>query len=47
MIASGCLVDLFTIKILIRFLEFKDQGNSSDNKALSLGQNVYVQLKVP
>lgn len=40
-------MDLFTIKILIRVLEFKVQGNSSDNKALSLGQHVYVQLKVP
>lgn len=40
-------MDLFTIKIPIRFLEFKEQGNSSDNKVLSLGQNVYVQLRVP
>lgn len=31
-------VDLFTIKILMRFLEFKDQENSSDNKVLSMGR---------
>lgn len=31
-------MDLFTIKILLRFLEFREQGNSSDNKVLSLGR---------